>query len=426
MSINMTSSNLQDCVALHGWWLVLLYLVLAPFKTLYEGPMGVMAIVGLLLMLLSPRAMLQVPGVRLLLGLGLLIWVPMVLSLPDAVEQGRAMSTALTFSRFLFAGVFIGLAMSEARARHRLLMVAGGVLAFWAVDATIQLLAGKNLLGNPMSSGRVTGVYYPNITLGHAIATMSPILLFWLGRMSATRGTWWMLLSVPLALTVFMSGSRVAWMMFALSLLLMAGYWIMIAGHAAWKRVASVVLVAVLLVGGFLATQPQVQQRVRDVAGLLSGDEAQIHRATSLRWEIWKVAAKVFSDHWVNGIGPRGFRYIFAEYAAPGDPRVNPETHVEVAHPHQLTLEVAVETGSIGLLGYLAFLIVFMRAVWSAGLERLREAWPWAAAAFISFFPLNAGHAFYGAKWGCIVWWLTALAAAYLSQPKTVGSVGNK
>jgi hypothetical protein len=67
-----------------------------------------------------------------------------------------------------------------------------------------------------------------------------------------------------------------------------------------------------------------------------------------------------------------------------------------------------------------------MRAVWSAGLEHLREAWPWAAAAFISFFPMNAGHAFYGAKWGCIVWWLTALAAAYLSQPKKVGSVGSK
>lgn len=422
MSFEQKSSGLAAWVSTRGWWLVVLYLVLAPFKTLYEAPMALMAIGGLLLMLLRPKAMLQVPGVRLLLALGLLIWVPMVLSLPDAVEQGRAISTSLSFLRFIFAGVFIGLAMSEAQARSRLLMAAGGILAFWAVDATIQVLVGKNLLGNPMTGGRVTGVYFPRITLGHAIATMSPILLFWLGRMSMTRGMWWMLLSAPLAVTVFMSGSRVAWGMFALSLVLMAGYWIWVAGRAGLRRMVPVALLALLLVGGFLSTQPQFIQRFDQAAGLVSGDEDKINQATSLRWDIWKVAGKVFEDHWINGIGPRGFRYIYAQYANPGDIWINPKNGLGITHPHQLMIEVAVETGVIGLAGYFAFLFVFLRAVWRAGKERLREAWPWAAAAFISFFPLNAGHAFYGGKWGCIVWWLTALAAVFLSQPKETRS----
>ena len=416
------AGRLQALVMTHGWWLVVAYLVLAPFKTLYEGPMAFMAIGGLLLMLTRPTRMLEVAGVRLLLALGLLIWVPMVLSLPDAVEQGRAISTTLTFLRYLFAGVFIALAMSEARTRGRLLMVAGGILAFWAVDATIQVLVGKNLLGNPMTGGRVTGVYFPRITLGHAIATFSPILLFWLGRMSATRGAWWMLLSVPLAVTVFMSGSRVAWGMFAISLLLMAGYWLWIAGRPAWRRMLPVTMVAIFLVGGFLSTQPSFLHRFDLAAGLVSGDEEKINQATSLRWDIWKVAGKVFEDHWVNGIGPRGFRYIYAQYANPGDVWLNKETGLGITHPHQLMVEVAVETGVIGLAGYFAFLFVFLRAVWRAGKERLREAWPWAAAAFISFFPLNAGHAFYGGKWGCIVWWLTALAAVFLSQPREARS----
>jgi len=422
MTMDRMAGRLQELVTRHGWWLVVLYLVLAPFKTLYEAPMAFMAIGGLLLMLMQPRAMLGVPGVRLLLGLGLLIWVPMVLSLPDAVEQGRAISTTLTFLRYLFAGVFIAVAMSEAQVRGRLLMAAGAILAFWAVDATIQVLVGKNFLGNPMTVGRVTGVYFPRITLGHAIATMSSILLFWLGRMSMTRGVWWMLLTVPLAVTVFMSGSRVAWGMLAISLLLMAGYWFWIAGRAAWRRMVPIVLVALVMAGGFLATQPSFLLRVNLAAGLVSGDEEKISQATSLRWDIWKVAGRVFSDHPINGIGPRGFRYIYAQYAEPGDSFVNPKTGLGITHPHQLMVEVAVETGVIGLAGYFAFLIVFLRAVWRAGKDRLREAWPWAAAAFISFFPLNAGHAFYGGKWGCIVWWLTALAAVFLSQPKEVKS----
>ena len=422
MMMDRMAGRLQALVMTHGWWLVVAYLVLAPFKTLYEGPMAFMAIGGLLLMLTRPRGMLEVAGVRLLLALGLLIWVPMVLSLPDAVEQGRAISTTMTFLRYLFAGVFIALAMSEARSRGRLLMVAGGILAFWAVDATIQVLVGKNLLGNPMTLGRVTGVYFPRITLGHAIATFSPILLFWLGRMSATRGAWWMLLSVPLAVTVFMSGSRVAWGMFAISLLLMAGYWLWIAGRSNVRRLVPMALVAFLAVGGFLSTQPSFLLRVNLAAGLVSGDEEKINQATSLRWDIWKVAGRVFSDHTINGIGPRGFRYIYAQYAEPGDSFVNPKTGLGITHPHQLMVEVAVETGVIGLAGYFAFLFVFLRAVWRAGKERLREAWPWAAAAFISFFPLNAGHAFYGGKWGCIVWWLTALAAVFLSQPKEARS----
>lgn len=413
------ATGLQVWSARHGWVLVALFLVLAPFKAMYEGPMVVMAILGLLLAVLRPRALWQMSGIRLMTGLAMLIWVPMMLSLPDAVMPGRATSAALTFLRFLFAGVFIQVAMTDADARKRLLQVAGAILAFWAIDATIQLITGRNLLGNPMTGGRVTGVYFPRITLGHAIATLSPILLFWLGRVSRTRHWSWGLLVVPLALTVFMSGSRVAWMMFALSLVLTAGYWWWIAGRAGWRRVVPMALLAALLAGGFLSTQANFMQRFESTTGMVSGDEEQINQATSLRLNIWKVGMRVFEDHWLNGIGPRGFRYIYEQYAEPGDPWVNPVTHQGITHPHQLTLEVAVETGVIGLLGYFVFLGYFIRAVWQAGRTRWPSAWPWASAAFISFFPLNAGHAFYGGKWGCIVWWLVALAVAHLTtMPK--------
>ena len=70
MMMDRMAGRLQALVMMHGWWLVVAYLVLAPFKTLYEGPMAFMAIGGLLLMLTRPREMLEVAGVRLLLALG--------------------------------------------------------------------------------------------------------------------------------------------------------------------------------------------------------------------------------------------------------------------------------------------------------------------------------------------------------------------
>lgn len=429
---------LRQTVA-HGWLLAAAFLLLAPFKTMYEGPMALMALLGLLLVSLKPADAGRLPGVKWLFWLFMLIWLPMVLSLTDAVAHGRALSNTLTHLRFLFAGIFICAAMTESRARTLLLVATGVMLAFWSVDGTIQANFGKNLLGNPMAGNRVTGVYFPRLTMGNVLASISPLLFFWLGRM-AGRNAWWLLLTAPLALTIILSGSRVAWIMIALSVCLMAGYALAYGTRGQLGKMLPVMLVSMALVGADLAYLPYFKQRLASTQGLLSTDAKQFDRATALRGTIWTVAGKVYADHWINGVGPRGFRYIYLQYGRactpgvvyplwtdpPCDKTINWKTNAPITHPHQLTLEIATETGTIGLLGYLAFLGLFIGRVVVAGRESLRTAWPWAVAAFISFFPLNAGHAFYGGKWACLVWWLLALAVAHLCAASVSAGASDK
>jgi hypothetical protein len=74
-----------------------------------------------------------------------------------------------------------------------------------------------------------------------------------------------------------------------------------------------------------------------------------------------------------------------------------------------MLLEVAIETGLIGVAGYAWFL-------WLV-LARLREAADeaqaaWGLSALAAAFPLNAHLAFYGSYWSSLMWLAVAVAMA--------------
>ena len=70
-------------------------------------------------------------------------------------------------------------------------------------------------------------------------------------------------------------------------------------------------------------------------------------------------AGRIFRAHWINGVGPRGFREVHAEYAPAHDPYV--QTGRSLTHPHMFVLEIAAETGIVGLIGYLITFAVLIR-----------------------------------------------------------------
>jgi hypothetical protein len=82
-------------------------------------------------------------------------------------------------------------------------------------------------------------------------------------------------------------------------------------------------------------------------------------------------------------------------------------------HPHELLLEIAVETGMIGLLGYLLALGYWLRSSFFAARQGLATALPWMSAVIIAIMPINAHMAFYASFWSSITWWLVALAAVF-------------
>ncbi len=388
-----------------GLILMLSMLLLFSSKSLPNIPAGIMALLGFYWFLAAPRLYWANPLFRLLLALFASLWLPMVFSLVDAVNTERAAATTWPYVRFLGMGVFV---LHESRKPDlwpKLNLGAFIIITFWCADALLQFFCGWELLGYPAAPGTIYGVFYPEITLGHVVAALSP-LYFHVVYTNRKRWPWLWILLIPLTMVVVLSARRAAWIMLVVSMAGYAGFW--------WRSAADqqrlprrfaalgavLALVAVLTVLG----DASLRHRIQVTLGLFSGDYATMNEATASRLNLWSTAGNIIQAHWLNGIGPRGYRYVYTQYSAEDDP-----FHVEgQTHPHQLVLEVWSETGLIGLAGLGVFCVVSFRFLRKNALGCV--LFPGCLCVISATFPLNTHMAFYGSYWSSLVWWLILLA----------------
>jgi O-antigen ligase len=163
---------------------------------------------------------------------------------------------------------------------------------------------------------------------------------------------------------------------------------------------------------------PRFEARMQRSMQVLSDTDAGVNAALSGRLDIWRVAARMYAAHPINGVGVRGFRYAYPHVAPAGDHFV---TSTEACgkgegacHAHQLLLEVASETGTLGLLAWLVAVAVAWRTWHGVGAAARRRAFPATVALGVTLFPLNTHLAFYSAWWGLFFWWLLSLWCAAL------------
>jgi len=395
-----------------AWLLAWSVVPLLATKTLFNAPVIVMALIGLARLARDPRRYLQSPAFRAVLALFLCLWVPMLLSLPDAANPRRAVGTALIWLRFPLAAVFVIDVLARRRARARLLAATAATVLVWGADAILQFFAGRNILGYPYYGHQATGMFHPKLVLGTVVGVLLVPTLEWLRQASGRLRAVWLLAALPLA-AIALAGNRMGWAMAALGLL---GYAVHQALRAPGRRWAAMGLAALLAAGIFGAAMQHepLRHRAGSLAGLLSMDPDRWDEASGLRLSIWLTATRVLRAHWVNGVGPRGFRYEYRKHLHERDRLAGPGgAYDRATHPHLFALEVAVETGVLGLIGLAAFVFVLVRHLARAfrGPDAARAAWMLAAA--IAAFPLNAHMALYASYWSTVLWWLLIVALAW-------------
>ncbi len=70
-----------------------------------------------------------------------------------------------------------------------------------------------------------------------------------------------------------------------------------------------------------------------------------------VRWQYWHASAKMYADHPVAGVGPGNFTHYY--------PRYKPAAALEsVADPHNFPLSLLTQYGPLGLLGFLAMILI--------------------------------------------------------------------
>jgi len=400
----MVPSQLAALRLTHYARAALILLTLAAFATehLVHYPMAVMTLWGAVDFVRSRPRERQGGWV---LGLFALLWLPQLASLPDAANRTHSLETTLAYVHFLPVAYFVWRAASTRRVYRLVTLGAACLLGFVILDAFAQLIWRVDLFGYPPRGGSLTGVFHPKQRLGVCLAVFAPLLIdvVWRG---CRRWPWLWLVYLPSAIVLAMSLKRVAWMMLAVGV---CGYALTrwrrsAAGRAglAWRGAL------VVSVAGVLVMQlPAFDTRVAQTRDIVSKDFDAMDAASAYRLSLWRTAADIAREHWVNGIGPRGFRHAYAAHA-PADDFWLARNGTGQTHPHLFALEVAAETGVIGLAAYAAFYLALVRLWWRAG----RPLPVWLLASLVATLPLNAHHAFYGSYWASLYWLVLAIGLA--------------
>lgn len=395
--------------------LILSVLVLFCTKTLFNIPLTIMGLI-VLYRFITKRVASDDDRLRLLVLLFLCLWLPMLIAFVDAVNMTRTVSTVFFYLRYFLAGVYI---LQEINSTDRLKKLFIGifiVVTVWWGDALLQYILGRNIFGQPYDPDKgLAGMFYPKVRLPHLLAVVTPVYFEFVRRYHS-RFRWLWLTLPPLFLVLLLGEKRTAWMMLMVAVLAYIACLLFSKRLQASKLVLGVLIIIAIVSATML--NDSFRQRVHETLGLFSADVEMVDEATARRLSLWEIGVDIITDNWINGIGPRGFRYVDTEYADEDNFWIQGDRHGQT-HPHLFIMEILIETGITGFIGYLLFFIVLVGAVRS----RMNSpcVLPWIASIFVVVFPLNAHLAFYGSYWSSVVWWFIPVGIAALYHDRHPG-----
>lgn len=394
-------------------WLVVSFIALLPFGRLPELPLSIFA--------LSLPFLLRDPGHRrrarrlalVVIPLFLCFWLPMVLSSFDSFDLQKSSLRSLAALRYLAAAISIGILLRPPSARWRVLRWAAFLLVFWGVDGFVQLYFGSDLLGVAMHPDRLNALFMRQYQFyGPTLAMLSPLLLEYARR---RWPAWAWVLSFGVVLgAVMIAGMRSGWLVMAVVL---AVYMLLLYRNRENRELRKVsvtvpVFAVMVILAGYFAS-PLLQQRLEQSVRVLEGTEVAVDFASTLRVPIFRTAWRMYQDHPVNGVGVRAFSLAYLDYAEADDIHVRESGGERGAlHAHNVVLEVMADTGTFGLLGLVAGLALFWRYWRRMSPAQRQDAFPYALAIALVFFPINSHFAVYGTYLSSLIWMLIGLWAA--------------
>lgn len=409
------TSNLIAWQRLWPALVVLCVLALLPVGRGSEAPLAIAAAFGLVYAWRMRHELRGDPAVRLALGLFACYWLAALISAPAAVAPARTWSTVAVLLRFLPFALFAVLLLRSPALWPQIDCAVAAVVVLWLLDAWVQIFTGYSIAG-AMEAERLSGIFGAgNLKLGPVLAVLSPFVLGVARDRYGWRGL--AVAAVFMLMPILLAGSRAAWLMYAL-----------VVAVFVWRQTRSPLrfaawCLAALIVVGVAAwsadrDSPAFASRVQRTLLMLRGTPSAIDEASAGRLRIWGTAGRMIAAHPIAGVGVRGFRYAYPQFARPGDAFVDAKADEGAMHAHQIVLEVLSETGVVGLLLWIAGAAFAVRAWRRAAADERRRAFAPGLALAVMCFPLNTHLAFYSAWWGLLFWWLLALYVAALAPPR--------
>ena len=388
-------------IAQEGGLYVLLFLL--PFsKASIEIMFGVM-LIGWLIERLHPQTRTKSvwcqPQLRpLLVAMGVFLAVCALSILVSDYPAKSAQGFFNKWLEYILFGVITADVGSRPRVLQRSLIVMACSSALVVIEAISQEIWGKGLLrGYPVSTyGRMTGPYTNPIDLATYLMVAVPILLtFWISCHGWFRG----LLAGLLLLLIGCFGrteASGAWVGFCVGMAAIISF------DQKIRRYGIVVLMMLVLVGGFWLLH----------VGRLNSTFSSHEIGTQDRIAMWQAAIGMIRDRPILGHGLNTFMANYLDYWVGGErmPR----------YAHNCYLQMAAETGLVGLAAFLVLLgLLFRRCL--SGLRRLsgdKRLMLCGLSAGLLAFAVHAGvdTNFYSLRQAALFWVLAGLAIGLSMQ----------
>ncbi|MHC4666071.1 MAG: O-antigen ligase family protein [Planctomycetota bacterium] len=140
-------------------------------------------------------------------------------------------------------------------------------------------------------------------------------------------------------------------------------------GAIAASLIAATMFAAYLLVGDWLKTHRKAMFIVCLLLVLAGGSLVVLYgvkrgglpggNSMLVRWQYWHGSVKMYAEHPLAGIGPGNFVFLYPHYKIPSALET-------VSDPHNFVLSVLTQYGPLGLIGFLAMLLIpLLRRVFS-------------------------------------------------------------
>jgi putative inorganic carbon (hco3(-)) transporter len=178
-------------------------------------------------------------------------------------------------------------------------------------------------------------------------------------RLSASVGAWARPAALLLAAAVLASMSRGAWMGIALAAAVMLA--VASPRSRRWLMALCAALLLLALLGSAGALPSLVSERLGVVAEYFGPFDVRSVDLTPENWSVvermahWQAAWYMFLEHPWFGIGPGNYAAVYDRYNLPG--WLEP-----LGHAHNYYLNLAAETGIVGLTGFVVTLALAFRA----------------------------------------------------------------
>jgi len=335
----------------------------------------------------------------------------MLLSLPDAYNFNHSFTTTLGIFPLFFVGIYVISEIDNQKIQKTLFNVICFIILFWCIDALLQLVTGKNIFGNAsFSSARLSGIFSPRATLGLVLAVLSPVVFERLRVLSG--GVYSILLACVLAAIyislIVLSGSITGLLMLIVGLFTWLSYISYINKYFTWPNFI-LIFVSILAMISILAYQQPVRHG-ESLQSAMNGDIKTIDKFSNGRISLWETSSRMYISHWINGVGPRGFRHAYDDYR-PIKGKYNWEYRSGSTHPHFALLEIATETGTIGFIGIILAIYFIFKSLSGLSIKEKMDAFPWMLGALLAIVP-NIGKAFYSSFWLSFIMWMIFIGIA--------------